>query len=149
MLDMASNRFFNLLQKQIFIDEEKYTNKSHKAIRNNDALKFVVNEKDLKEYFNERYISLSKYLNTENLEYKTFYVTNKICTANYLYNELTYQDDAFLILFNSNLHNREVNSTFSAYPIVDNPCYYLDDFSNTFYFTVKCLFLILIRILLK
>jgi hypothetical protein len=65
-------------------------------------------------------------------EHKYFFITNKACRTNYLYNELTYQADTYLILFNSRMYDVKLNDTLSL-----NECFYFDQFSQTFYMTVS------------
>ena len=146
--DMAPNRFLNRLQQQLFVYEEKEANgvdnfeaatalsaKVDKSVTNyaNNALKFVLKETDLLDYFRERLVSLQKYLNTEKWDYKAFFISKKTCTANYLYGELSYRDDMFLLLFNSKLYN-QAKGTSSH---VENSCFYFDEVSKTYYLTVN------------
>ena len=147
---MASNKFLNRLQQQLFIYEEE-DEEEEIYLEENDAsneettkprkftnrsLKFALKEADLLEYFEERLISLAKYLSTESHEKKVFFISNKLCIVNYLYDKLTYQNDKFLILFNSKIYNQIANSSIGR-PTRNNDCYYLNEESNIFYLTVN------------
>ena len=153
--DMASNKFLNRLQQQLFIYEEEEEEKeeeeeigheenvSKPRKFTNRSLKFALKEADLLEYFKERLISLEKYLSTETHDKRVFFISNKLCIVNYLYDKLTHQNDKFLILFNSKIYNQIANSSIGR-PIRNNDCYYLNEESNIFYLTVNIIRLLFI-----
>jgi len=145
--DLTANKFLNRIQQQLFIYEEEEENvfnieskssseeKVKKIKSTNRSLKFALKEVDLLEYFQEQQISLEKYLNTGILENNYFFISNKKCSVNYLYDKLTYKNDKFLILFNSKIYNNII-TTSNGVQVVNNDCFYLNEESKMFHLTV-------------
>ena len=145
--DLAANKFLNRVQQQLFIYEDEEENANSKEIDTsseerskqikftNRSLKFALKEIDLLEYFQERQISLEKYMNTEILESNYFFISNQKCLVNYLYDKLTYKNDKFLLLFNSKMYNQIISSS-NGQQVVNNDCFYLNQETKMFHLTV-------------